>query len=708
MSKFFNYVKKFLSLSFMSVVAAFSLSFNQVSAKEMMSARKFPTVYSSIRGTKQQRLPEWISLDRRASSAHGQGFIALQMSPVSFFGSPSDSHAQTYTDSESSNVYFIKNSENASDETPREAIWIGNLSTEKVSVPAGINSSDDEHPVTPVTGARLGENLGVDEQEVSAVKELTLDATNYADGIENIIVKNIENVPSLTKIVISNLNRSNLAETGIRNNDLTKLLARNSLTGTVAWYNSEDNGKLVGESNLSWGKSHGGRVHVSGADFAFDPISGTWNLVSLSNQSTAVIPASFVDEHGHLKKVEGLDLSNGIKTDKIEKIIITNIQDDDQREKIMKCAKLVLSGLENGLNDDTDWALSSEQSGDKGILIFEKVQRSMKSIILDVITDYQNWIKDQGDRSLSPEEKLEQFEKILDKHCADASEHQTKLINILKSMLNSLKENGTLEIVNNMQTRLKEIINSIAQGNEYPYSGLKDLNERVEQIIKELESGYSDENESSYSEEDEDSYSNEDDFSSDESSSSETGNLSLESGTDNSSLTRPDPQNVSESSDASEGDQSSVSGSSDNKNNSSNTVLGSSNETNDNVSKLTTVLQDWQNWLVGDGADKNAKEKYQELKNMINAQMDSLSTEEKEEAKKLIKEIDDALADIDSASSSSTGSSTGTASTSTYSSTPSSSSSNSAQTKTSDSYVSPELLSLILSGSLAGLSPSMY
>jgi hypothetical protein len=128
---------------------------------------------------------------------------------------------------------------------------------------------------------------------------------------------------------------------------------------------------------------------------------------------------------------------------------------------------------------------------------------------------------------------------------------------------------------------------------------------------------------------------------------------------------------------------------------------------------LEDTLEKWKNWYIGEGKDKSPKEQMSYLKEQIESIYDKLSSEEKEMADKYLQEINDNLEAMESPTDNNKDNNTedtsGTPKTSTTTTTaPTSSSTNSsANTKTSDSYASPELLSLILSGSLAGLGISL-
>jgi len=115
------------------------------------------------------------------------------------------------------------------------------------------------------------------------------------------------------------------------------------------------------------------------------------------------------------------------------------------------------------------------------------------------------------------------------------------------------------------------------------------------------------------------------------------------------------------------------------------------------VSQLEKTFSVWKNWVIGEGKEKTPLEQYQKLKKDILAIIDSLDDEEKEAAKKLVEEIDDTIKKLKEADKN----------TSTTTTTKKTTSAATAKTKTADSYFSPELLSLILSGSFTGLLMSL-
>lgn len=114
-------------------------------------------------------------------------------------------------------------------------------------------------------------------------------------------------------------------------------------------------------------------------------------------------------------------------------------------------------------------------------------------------------------------------------------------------------------------------------------------------------------------------------------------------------------------------------------------------------SQLGKIFSAWKNWIIGPGKEEPPLKQYQKLKKDILAIIDSLDDEEKEAAKKLVEEIDDTIEKLKEADKN----------TSTTTTTKKTTSTATAKTKTADSYFSPELLSLILSGSFTGLLMSL-
>lgn len=734
MSKFFNYVKKFLSLSFMSAMAAFCLSIDCTAAVIRDNKKPNPNMrlvalrpissFSPIDEDDNVTLREANSnLGSNLMSGHGRPSGPLQSSmnsgslplgnagssplgsvgslplgsagssPLGSEGSSSeDDKSETtdevkFVDLATGNIYFIKNAENGITADQREALWIGSTSKDEINIPAKFNVTNNGVEEILVTGAVLGDNRN-DENNNSDVSKLTIDSTNFKDGAASIKVDEQNKLSSLSKVVIENNESSGIGIADMSSGDLQKLLERNSKNGLAAWYiNQTDSGSsLVGESGLAYGDKKGNNVEVLGASYKKAAFMAPWCLSMIPNQSTVVIPASFVDRFGNLHKVEGIDLKNDIRTDKIQEIIITNIQDADHLEKIMKCAKLVLPGFDNGKNDAPDWILAADETAKSGLLTFVKVTRELKPIIVQTLNDVLEWGKDEARKSETTEQKLEGIKTILDRNFEEASETAKKMKDILKEMLDSFVNTGAFESMKSALRNLQDRLNSVENG---------------------FESSYSDNGASSV--EDESDYSYSDEYE-DESAISDESDSSYLAG-NGLGLSRPDPLNSSESSDES----SSVVDNESSKDNISSTGNLSDEQNSSegvktadaNSSKLSETIADWQSWYTGAGKDKTPREQYTELKNRINAIMNSLSADEQAQAKKLIEEIDDALAAMDAAEKSSSTSSTSGTSSSTGKTYPSTTSSvSSASTKTSDSNVSPELLSLILSGSLAGLGVS--
>ena len=826
MSKFMNYVKKFLTLSFMSTVAAFGLSFNNVSATDQSVIDKNISATSVLRTVQ--------TTDQENKSKESEETPG--------------------------NIYEY-------DDEKKTAIWTGNTNEDvtDVYVPERTDNYD-------VVGAVFGKTK-------SNIKSITLNTSKYNSAIEgpnpmpNIVIEDVRNWPMLQKIRIdfdknivprevveesaaaasdfgNALKSFLIGSTGLALNssELTKLLEKNSDNVQSSWYYCEDNDKgiasFIGEINLlsadKWGN-----IDQDGVECTLE--NGGYTLTSIPNREKVIIPAAEVGPGGMLLKLRSVNLPNSIQTDKIKQIKITNIQDEDQLDSILKYAKNWLSNFGNGINDETDWETDGDFAENRS-LIFNRIYRDGGKILADMLTEFMEQEKLYENMSISDEERYQQFKDIFEKNYDKLSKDDQDGLSFFFKFLNSLKNNkieentedylkGTIDsessssgvsssssdgsntrvgTINRVLNALSDVIDlfdkdefskmtdderkeeyekildaNFSGGSEQTqrartllgkfidrlykseflsslrsvskfYGVLKDIYGYIKQsegqsvsdeeilsnTIEVLNKRYdedSDEkeilenltkwfvesgklrqiindakglkNNSNVLNSTSDSAQTSNDLSRPENANSLSASSS--SNSDNSSnsdsvqattdLSRPEDANSLSTSSSSSSSNESTSNSS-----ASNSLSSSSSEsagTNNTVSATTTessklyeAVTAWTKWMENEGKNVSGEKQYAYLETLIDNVKDKLTEEEKASAAEILNRAYTELVEKSKQSTTTTGSSTSSGTSSTSATKTSSSS---ASTKTSDSSVSPELLSLMLSGSLAGLGISL-
>jgi len=474
MSKFMNYVKKFLTLSFMSTVAAFGLSFNHVSSMSFdtvdtvlrTQGSSEEAIYSSEDSSEDTPPDESHKSDEqghkkrhhgpsRRKSGRGQrrrdaesekvsptGLSAIDVLAMGMRAYGTNEEGKPDTPKESpGNVYEY-------DQEKMTAIWTGNDSfgVSDVYVPAKTENYD-------VVGAILGKSL-------SGIKSISLDTRNYdvSKGEHGCVMPKLEvfdadNLPNLKKIGIkfeipddesfepfkddeTKATMVYLAMETLRKSDLQKLLEKNSDNMQSDWWLKTDRGgrdiTITGESNLS---SESLWNYIGAGGIEMDWCEGGYELRSIPNQPVVVIPAAGIGLTGHLWKLEKMNLPNNIQTDRIETIKITNIQDEDQKQKIIKYAGMVLPGFNNGQNDLIDWELTDDDFEENGCLTFTKIYRNADSILRNLVFECGNVL---NNTSMSEEEKLAKLVEIKAENVGKMSDDDQKALAVLLDPIDEL------------------------------------------------------------------------------------------------------------------------------------------------------------------------------------------------------------------------------------------------------------------------------
>jgi hypothetical protein len=371
MSKFLNYVKKFLTLSFISAVAAFCIPFNN-NIDGFVTTSSNTTIWSNV-----------------------------------------------YEDPSSGYKYSL---DNAIDETPTQAEWYGyNGDETEIDVPSSIDvaSSGDESVNVPVTKATLGE-------EPSNAEKITLDVKNYEYSSDSITVKSPNKLNRLSKLVLKNCN-SNLRNE-LENSALNEILKNNSNNQCVGWYkvDSQNTGNIqdsqMGDTTTTWcGEANlPTRDHGAGPEnwftapggVSYSKINNDWYLSSVPNNPEVTIPMAFVNLYdSSLQMINGAALVNDLQNDKIRKLVITNIQNDAQKETIMKLAKQILPGLGSGDDNPRIWQLL-ESNPEDGSTVMTFVKGRPPRISLDRMdneNDYSD-ISDNYDEDFSESESSDDID----------------------------------------------------------------------------------------------------------------------------------------------------------------------------------------------------------------------------------------------------------------------------------------------------------
>lgn len=555
---------------------------------------------------------------------------------------------------------------------------------------------------------------------------LTVDMDKYEKATE-VKVEDKGSFPEVTKIVLENYDENknedgayNLDIETLRNSDAQKLLEDKSRNNYAAWYIAKDDaGKdmLVGESGLASG-GYGNSPWAGNVQY--QKKGNQWAVRRFQNIPELVLPVSFVGEDNKLNRVENISLDD-FQRDKITKVVITHIQDADHKEKVMKLAKQVLPGYDNGLNDKPDWVLMEETENS---MTFEKLERKFLPMLLDTVEEVIAWADENKGKSLSANEKASAINEILDKNFAEGSENVLKAKNITKRLVQSYfeQEEEMERLLERLRADLEAYLAGDYSAEDYSddgYSGADYSDSRPGGFQMGGGGSWNDYGGHEYSDEDYSDESNDSVGQGGSFSGFQSGNPASGTGTGSSNALGADGSSGTDGGSGSAGGSSTAdggssagdgSGSSDGQSSTS----GDSSEDKESKSVDSGLLQkayiDWTDWLDNEGGkDKSKLEQIKKLKDNVNAVLDKLTGEEKKKAETLIQEIDEALAAADTGAGSKTSTSTSTSTTSGTSSktTSSSASSTSAGTKTSDSSASPELLSLILSGSLTGLGVSL-
>ena len=387
MSKFFNYMKKFLTLSFILAISAFCLSLNCIASDTNVP-------------------------DSQISSDIISG--------------------NTFTDPDTGNIFELQ-TPSSPDVTDVGVIWKGNEKQENVIVvPKEVNKTTSDGDVVTYKVVNFAP-----DRVMRAVRILDLDITNEVTNDRSLADK----LPNLVKMILRfDENEESSATSRVeseKNSSVYEMLEQNSLTGNAAiYFNREEN--LAGvESDLFYADAEDSDISTDGLEYKWDEENDKWILTSFPNNSMLVIPAAFVDSNDFsLKKIEGVAISDKKKTDKIQKIVVTNIQDDGHKEKILKFARMILPGLENNVDDGNNWDVVDEVSS-TGRLTFIKAQRKLTSVLYNVMTDISTWAQTAPWTRLDKNGILREFKSIVDKDFEKAPNGAIELKDYLMMFMES-------------------------------------------------------------------------------------------------------------------------------------------------------------------------------------------------------------------------------------------------------------------------------
>lgn len=387
MSKFFNYMKKFLTLSFILTISAFCLSLNCIASDTNVP-------------------------DSQISSDIISG--------------------NTFTDPDTGNIFELQ-TPSSPDVTDVGVIWKGNEKQENVIVvPKEVNKTTSDGDVVTYKVVNFAP-----DRVMRAVRILDLDITNEVTNDRSLADK----LPNLVKMILRfDENEESSATSRVeseKNSSVYEMLEQNSLTGNAAiYFNREEN--LAGvESDLFYADAEDSDISTDGLEYKWDEENDKWILTSFPNNSMLVIPAAFVDLNDFsLKKIEGVAISDKKKTDKIQKIVVTNIQDDGHKEKILKFARMILPGLENNVDDSDEWTISDEVSS-TGRLIFNKAQRNLTSVLYKLMTNIPAWAKTSPWARLDKNGIMKEFKSIVDKEFKKAPKGAKELKDYLMMLMES-------------------------------------------------------------------------------------------------------------------------------------------------------------------------------------------------------------------------------------------------------------------------------